>query len=59
MTSGPMLAYPTSVASVTCIGRGQAKTMAVVMVVSATFDVAKQVGTEFTQRLKQPFQERK
>jgi hypothetical protein len=37
--------------SVTCIGRGQAKAMAVVMVVSATFDIAKQVGTEVAKHL--------
>lgn len=36
----------------TCIGRGQDNAMAVVMAVSPTFDVAKQVGTEVANRLK-------
>jgi hypothetical protein len=38
--------------SITCIGRGQSNAMAVVMAVSPTFDVAKQVGTETANKLK-------
>jgi Trk K+ transport system NAD-binding subunit len=38
--------------SITCIGRGQSNAMAVVMAVSPTFDVAKQVGSEAANKLK-------
>ena len=38
--------------SMTCIGRGQAPAMAVVMSVSDSFDTAKQVGTEAAGKIK-------
>lgn len=38
--------------AITCIGRGQSNAMAVVMAVSPTFDVARQVGTETANKLK-------
>jgi hypothetical protein len=38
--------------STTCIGRGQNTAMAVVMATSPAFEPAKQIATEFANRLK-------